>query len=125
MNEHERNIRYTAIREIGCIACRLFGVPGIVPPQIHHLNFGDKHGGERRGDEFTIGLCPWHHVGQPHAGMLKAQSQTYSGPSWELRPSAFREQFGTGDELLAIQNALIAHWRSTFVTAAFAEGAAP
>lgn len=57
MNEIERDQRYTLIRICGCVACHLFKVPGVVPPQVHHLNAGDKHGGERLGDEFTVGLC--------------------------------------------------------------------
>lgn len=115
MNENERNIRFTAIREIGCIACRKHGVGGIVPPQVHHLNFGDRHGGKRLGDEFTVGLCPWHHMGQPFDGMWPGQCRDKFGPSWERDPRAFREMFGSGEELLAMQNELIAAFHGSIV----------
>ena len=115
MNEREKAIRYNGIRECGCIACRMHGVPGVVPPQIHHLNFGDRHGGKRLGDEFTVGLCPWHHVGQPFPGMWPGQCRQQFGPSWEREPRLFRETFGNGEALLAYQNDLLATWRSTFV----------
>lgn len=115
MTPDERDTRYFAIRSIGCIACLLFGVAGIVGPQIHHLNFGDRHGGARLGDEYTVGLCPWHHVGQPPERMWKAEAQERMGPSWELNPNAFRERFGTGVQLLAYQNRLIREWLDTFV----------
>ena len=115
MKDSDKAIRFTAIKDCGCIACRIYEVAGIVPCQVHHLNFGDKHGGKRLGDEFTVGLCPWHHVGSPHDGMSESQSEKYSGPSWARRPSAFRETFGSGSKLLEYQNALIKQWHSTIV----------
>jgi len=115
MNERDKTIRFLAIRECGCIACRIFGVPGIVPTQIHHLNFGDKHGGKRLGDEFTVGLCPWHHQGYPINNLLPGQCRQMLGPSWELEPNAFRERFGNGEVLLAYQNNLLAAWHGSIV----------
>lgn len=114
MTPSERDTRFLAIREIGCIACLMLGL-GIVGPQVHHLNLGDHHGGKRLGDEYTVGLCPWHHVGQPPDHMWKAEAQRLMGPSWELNPNAFRERFGTGAQLLAYQNELIRRWLSAFV----------
>lgn len=108
MNERERDERFTLIRICGCVACHLAAVPGVVGPQIHHLNFGDKHGGKRLGDDHTIGLCIWHHVGQPHDGMWPGRCRALMGPSWAREPSAFRETFGTGAALLEFQNELIA-----------------
>ena len=107
MNDRERDLRFTHIRICGCVACHMAGVPGVVPPQIHHLNFGDKHGGKRLGDAATVGLCPWHHMGQPFEGMWPGKCRVLCGPSWAREPNAFRETFGTGDELLEFQNALI------------------
>lgn len=107
MNDRDRDERFTLIRICGCVACHLFDVPGVVPPQIHHLNFGDHHGGKRLGDEYTVGLCPWHHVGQPMENLWPGKCRTLMGPSWARAPNAFREAFGTGAELLEFQNALI------------------
>lgn len=115
MNERDRNIRFIAIREIGCIACRMHGIDGHVPPQVHHLNFGDRHGGKRLGDEYTVGLCVWHHVGQPFDGMWPGQCREKFGPSWAREPKLFRETFGDGARLLEYQNTLIARWHGTIV----------
>lgn len=106
MNAADR-IRDVAIREIGCIACRKEG-HGFIPAEKHHLLTTGLHGnGERRGEQFTIGLCPWHHRG------IKTQGAT--GPSLYHNPRAFRDCYGDDETLLAEQNRLIAHWRSTFV----------
>ena len=56
-------LRYLRIHEIGCLACRRRG--WVRPCQVHHLNLDGKAGQKRRGDPYTIGLCPWHHVGEP------------------------------------------------------------
>lgn len=107
MNEQERALRFMTIATCGCIACWM-SIRRLVAPQVHHLNFGDKHGGKRLGDEFTVGLCPWHHVGDLVFDWSKGLHRDRLGPSWQHEPTAFRERFGTGAELLDFQNALIA-----------------
>lgn len=94
--------RFDAIKEHGCIACRIRGMHA-VPCEIHHLTIGGKHGQKRRGHDFTIGLCGHHHRGLPlwHAETFDA------GPSYALEPRRFREVFGHDDALLAYQNELI------------------
>lgn len=123
MNERERDLRFTLIRVCGCIACHLQRVPGVVPPQIHHLNLGDHHGQLRLGDEATIGLCPWHHQGQPFEGWSLRMCRKRLGPSWELEPNEFREQYGTGAELLEFQNALLAAYKASAALADIGEPA--
>lgn len=91
--------RFNAIKEVGCIVCRLM-FRGWVPCHIHHLTVGGKHGQKRRGHDFTIGLCPWHHVGVD--GNAKND-----GPSYALSPRAFRHEYGQDDVLLARQNEAI------------------
>lgn len=92
--------RFAAIQREGCICCRECGV-GWMPAEIHHLTIGGRHGQKRRGHDYTIGLCIYHHRGQP----LPWQDKL--GPSYALQPRAFREEFGQDDELLARQNELI------------------
>jgi hypothetical protein len=74
---------------------------------VHHLNFDGKAGQARRGDEYTIGLCPYHHVGEPIYGMSVEQCRDVLGPSLKLHSRAFRDEFGSDDDLLARQNELI------------------
>lgn len=106
MNPAARERRFRRIKEIGCVACKSFGFYSA--PDVHHLNTGGHAGHKRRGDECTIGLCPWHHRGIvpdrfEHAG----GARMYLGPSLALLPNKFREVFGSDDELLAKQNRLI------------------
>jgi len=92
--------RQEVIREVGCIACRAMGY-GYVACEVHHLTLGGKHGQKRRGEQFTVGLCTFHHRGQPDGYGHER------GPSYALQPRAFRERFGNDAALLAQQNALI------------------
>lgn len=91
--------RFMAIKEIGCIACRMRGIKA-GDAEIHHMTSGGKHGQKRRGHDFTVGLCAYHHRGEPVPFNL--------GPSYALQPRLFRETFGDDDALLAYQNRLIA-----------------
>ncbi len=98
--------RFVAIQEIGCIACSALG-HGHMPCHIHHLLVGGKHGQKRRGHDFTIGLCPWHHVGEPMAGLSPAACADRYGPSYAKQPRRFRQEIGSDDYLLDLQNTLI------------------
>lgn len=105
MNPTKRLRRFEQIREIGCLACRKRQRYSV--PDVHHLNLGGKAGQKRRGDEFTIGLCPYHHRGNSLPGMDGAQSRNWLGPSLAKESRAFRQEFGSDDELLVEQNELI------------------
>lgn len=98
--------RFNAIYEIGCICCRM--KRHFRQCQIHHLNLGGKAGQKRRGDLFTIGLCPWHHVGEAEDGVTVGFMRALLGPSLKLESRAFRETFGNDDKLLVHQDELIA-----------------
>jgi hypothetical protein len=105
MKRDEFNRRCFAIAQIGCLACSKRG--WFNSPDVHHLNLDEHAGQKRRGDEFTIGLCPWHHRGVPFCDNAKRCRQIL-GPSLAKEPIKFREEFGSDDELLDIQNDLIA-----------------
>ncbi len=97
--------RFEAMQEIGCIACRKMGNRG--GAEIHHLNLGGKAGQKRRGHDFTIPLCAWHHRGVPMPGLSVAWTTLNRGPSLSTQSRLFRAAFGTDDELLAEVNKLI------------------
>lgn len=97
--------RFYAIQEIGCIVCRRHRRLKRAA-EIHHLTVGGKHGQKRRGHDFTIGLCSWHHRGVNAFGNPSLGATTY-GPSYALEPRKFRERFGNDDQLLRYQNELI------------------
>ncbi|WP_343649453.1 Ref family recombination enhancement nuclease [Stenotrophomonas sp.] len=98
--------RLDAIKDIGCIVCDALG-HGFMPCQVHHLLVGGKHGQKRRGHDYTIGLCPWHHVGEPMAGLSHSVCTDRYGPSYAREPRRFRQEIGTDDYLLDLQNTLI------------------
>lgn len=88
------------LRRIGCIACRLAQAFSQTGLEIHHTNLGGHAGQKRRGHQFTLPLCRWHHQGHQSGGRTKAQMADAFGPSLALQSKAFRERFGTDDQLL-------------------------
>lgn len=98
--------RFDAIRERGCIIAHLLQLEKL-PAEIHHLTIGGKHGAKRRGHDYTIGLNPWSHRGEPLNGWTIAQCEATLGPSYARNPRAFRERFGGDDALLQFQNELL------------------
>jgi hypothetical protein len=100
VNPRARERRFRRLKEMGCIASWLDGRMN-VPAEIHHLNLGGKAGQARRGDEATIPLSPWHHRGEPLPGYTATQMREQFGPSLARQSKAFRERYGTDDELLA------------------------
>lgn len=93
--------RFDAIKGVGCIACRMQSIP-VWAVEIHHLTIGGKHGQKRRGHDFTVGLCAWHHRGE--GALPEHRMAALYGPSYAREPRLFRETFGQDDVLLAYQN---------------------
>src|SRR5262245_9974617 len=108
MNPKAREHRFRRLKEMGCIACWKDGRMNVFP-EIHHLNLGGRAGQKRRGDEFTIPLCVWHHQGHvPTAGALSISERAELwGPSLKLHSKAFRARYGADDALLKRVNGLI------------------
>jgi hypothetical protein len=115
VNPEKFKRRCIRIREIGCLACRRVGFYTV--PEVHHLNLGAHAGQVRRGDEFTIGLCPYHHQGRPHPAFLPDQVRDILGPSLAKAPNTFRQVFGSDDALLAWQNELLERTEKNRVSA--------
>lgn len=86
--------RWERFQRVGCICCRKRGYYSI--PEVHHLLSGNR----RRGHDFTIPLCPWHHRGiEPPPVDV--------GPSFADGSKPFRACFGSDDELLAETNKVL------------------
>lgn len=96
--------RFDKLQLLGCIACRKRHGIARYPVDLHHQISGSR----RRGHDFVVPLCKWHHVGHTEGGLKAAQMMAYHGPSFGLTPKMFRLHFGRDDELLAEVNALIA-----------------
>ncbi len=100
--------RFDAIKSehVGCLVAHILGI-GWLPAGIHHFTIGGHHGQKRRGHDFTIGLNDWSHQGYPLTGWTAAECERVLGPSFAKTPNAFRERFGSDDELLAMQNEIL------------------
>jgi hypothetical protein len=91
--------RMAILSRIRCVACWDTGLT-CGRTEVHHL----ISGGRRRGHSYTISLGLYHHQGIPLPGWTLHQMRTYFGPSLRLESKAFRERYGTDDELLAKVN---------------------
>lgn len=91
-----------SVKRLGCCACWQLGQ--FSPSEVHHLNLGGKAGQKRRGHEFTIPLCPWHHRGDFSAFGSRAIAERLAGPSFALQSRLFRERFGDDEFLLGLTN---------------------
>lgn len=105
MTPKARALRFLRLKELGCICCRKLG--WYCAPEIHHLNLDGKAGQKRRGDEYTIPLCRWHHQGVVFVAWSLTEMRNKFGPSLKLASRAFRARFGTDDQLLNEVNRLI------------------
>lgn len=94
---------------LGCIACQLENRVGR-PAQVHHLVEGNK----RLGHRYTLGLCPWHHVGEEQ-GIMSNWGMKHLGPSVHKHKRAFEERYGTQRELLTLQDRLLEAWRKGWI----------
>lgn len=109
--------KIAAVKAMGCICCMLNEQLGLkrasrvsrpnamVPCEAHHL----LSGGIRRGHAFILGLCRWHHQGvPPQPGMHERDAIAAYGPTVATGSKPFHATYGTDDELLEFQHALLA-----------------
>jgi len=100
--------RMAAIKASGCILCLL--VTGKTrPPDVHHLTSGSR----RRGHQYTIGACPYHHRGLIPEGHTKQSISGLLGYSYAWGRKGFVEFFGSDDLLLKIQNLILDHFNES------------
>jgi len=105
--------RWDSMRARGCVACHLNGVDhGLARAsfgqglEIHHL----LSGGRRRGHDFTVCLCHYHHQGKflPYPDHGYQEHAEHFGPSLERQSRRFHEFYGADDLLLEYQNLMLA-----------------
>jgi hypothetical protein len=88
-----------------CVACQELGVHAQpLPTEAHHLNAGGRAGQKRRGPEFSVPLCGWHHRGVPLGKVPANLMAAVYGPSLARQSKAFRARFGDDDHLLELTN---------------------
>jgi hypothetical protein len=86
--------RFSRLAEMGCILCRVLGMPG-TPAEIHHLRSGAGMG-QRAPDHWTIPLCVFHHRG--------------NGGIHGMGTRGFESRYGVSEEdLLKLVNKMLQH----------------
>lgn len=104
--------RWAEARARGCVACHVneaeqgrVRASYALDLEIHHL----LSGGRRRGHSATVCLCHFHHQGKRlvYTDVGYRDHATIYGPSFGHEPRRFREVYGTDDQLLDRQNAMI------------------
>lgn len=97
--------RSLLVKRLPCLACEWEGFSQPLPTESHHLNTGGLAGQKRRGDEYQIPLCSWHHRGEILDGTRAKDMTMMYGPSLARQSKMFRLRYGTDQELLAKTNA--------------------
>ncbi len=97
--------RMAAIKASGCILC-LLAAGKTKAPDVHHLTSGSR----RRGHQYTLGWCPYHHRGLIPDEHTKQSMSGLVGPSYAWGRRGFAEFFGSDDLLLKIQNLILKHF---------------
>ena len=99
--EVSREARIARLQDIGCLACLQDGRVG-VPSDMHH-----PLKGYRMGEDITVPLCAWHHRGVMPGNPDEVAK--YWGPSLQLHRRAFRQCYGTDEQLLDFAESLLSH----------------
>jgi hypothetical protein len=106
----EQSARWELMRKIGCVACLINNQIGLKVTRMVLEHHHQTSSGRRIGHDESIELCRHHHQGDKfpmiEAG-YKANAAVY-GPSYGKEPARFRLIYGTDEELLEFQNALLA-----------------
>lgn len=102
------SVRSPLILGMPCIVCFLWSQKQPNRTEEHHLNLDGKAGQKRRGDEFSIPLCQWHHRSEAPDGYSKSRAILAYGPSLATHSRLFRALYGKDDVLLARTNSLLA-----------------
>jgi len=77
-----------AVRDLGCICCRIEGM-GRSPASIHHILSDGKR---RKGEMYVLPLCPMHH------NLGRYDARCVSRHPWKTR---FVRRYGSEESLLA------------------------
>lgn len=103
--------RIAACKEGVCIACYVWQQHADAPSGFSPVHGCDYHhmksGNVRRGHEFGIGLCVWHHRKHPWEQWTVRETRAWFGPSLMDGGKVFAATYGSDDELLEVQDKLL------------------
>lgn len=93
-----------------CMACLALNLRGVLSADyvVYGCDYNHaKSGNIRRGHAFGYALCTWHHRRHPIGQLSIAETTETWGPSLMDGSRLFHEIYGTDDELIAQQTAVI------------------
>ncbi len=99
--------RSALIHQLPCVCCQIRGMSQPLRTTEHHLNLDGHAGQKRRGDEFSIPLCSWHHQGRIPVGMDKYKARVIYGPALTDGSKLFHQIFPNDDTLLSMTDAML------------------
>ncbi len=102
--------RIVAAKEGPCMACLSLVVQQLLEPGlvVYGCDYNHtKSGNLRRGHAFGFALCKWHHMRHPLEGNTFATMREIYGPSLLDGSRVFHETYGSDDDLIAQQTAVI------------------
>lgn len=106
----DQRLRVFDSKELVCVACAMWAATGGMPND--HIMLGceynhAKSGNIRIGHDAGYGLCQWHHQRHPLTGWSARAMRAHFGPSLMDGSALFHATYGTDDDLIALQNAIL------------------
>ncbi len=96
--------RSKLVRQLRCIPCEIEDVEQPFPTEADHCNEHGLAGKKRRGDDFQIASCGWHHRGLLLPGWTRDEMTHTHGPSMAHDQKQFRLAYGDDNTLVAVTN---------------------
>jgi hypothetical protein len=100
-----------AAKEGPCVACLVWARSGRMPmgdvSRLNEYNHA-KSGNLRIGHAAGYACCQWHHQGRVSCGWNHAHMRAHFGPSLMDGSRLFHDTYGSDDELIALQDELLA-----------------
>lgn len=96
--------RSALVRQLSCVCCDIEDVQQPFPTQEHHCNAFGLAGKKRLGDDQSVALCAYHHVGTLLPGISREDMAHKYGPSLALNKKLFRFTYGDDSALIAATN---------------------
>ncbi|HYG07330.1 MAG TPA: Ref family recombination enhancement nuclease [Stenotrophomonas sp.] len=93
-----------------CMACLVLAMRGLLEHAAVVVGCDYNHcksGNLRRGHAFGFALCVWHHRQHPMFNLSMGETREKYGPSLMDGSRLFHDIYGTDDELIAQQTAVI------------------
>lgn len=107
----DQRLRVFDAKELACVACSVWAGAGQMPDghietacEYNHA----KSGNIRIGHEAGFALCQWHHRGVPRQMWGAKRTRAHYGPSLMDGSDLFHRTYGSDEELIALQNAILA-----------------